>query len=106
MREVFITDVKDGDELPDRIMLVGQTFSPGDSIYEYFLSDEARAVKQQLQRAIKAQDQWSRSRYSKEFYALRDRDLRETLARFPDYEVKPPSFAGDISLYRKRSDDS
>jgi hypothetical protein len=99
-REMFITDVKDGDT-PDRIILVGQTFSPGDSIYEYFLSDEARAVKDQLKRAMKAQDQWSRSRYSKEFYALRDRDLRTALARFPDYEVRPPSFAGDISLYRK-----
>lgn len=101
MIEKYISDIKDDEPLPDRIMLVGQTFSLGDSIYEYFLSDEAREVREQLKRAMKAQDRWSRSRYSKEFYALRERDLRAAIARFPDYEVRPPSFAGDISLYRK-----
>lgn len=90
MREAYLPDVKP-DEKPDRILLVTQTYdmTPGaSSVYEYFLSDETRAAKGKV-------------KFS-EYDRLRSRDLAATLARFPDYEVKPPSFAGDISLYRKQ----
>lgn len=80
MREVYLPDVQPGDN-PDRILLVTQTFdrAPGAaSIYEYFLSDETRAAKGKVKLS--------------EYYRLRERDLTATLTRFPEYEVKPPSF--------------
>lgn len=86
MREVYLPDLKTS-EKPDRILLVTQLpQGTTGSIYEYFLSDETRAAK---------------GKSLREYYSLRDRDLRSVLARFPDYEVKPPAFAGDISLYLK-----
>lgn len=87
MKETYLPDVKPNQK-PDRILLVTQLpQGTAGSIYEFFLSDETRAAK-------------GRVRFS-EYDRLRSRDLTATLARFPDYEVKPPSFAGDISLYRK-----
>jgi hypothetical protein len=99
--EAYVTDLRDSEPLPDRIKLVGQLAfcAPGDSIYEYFLSDEARAAKERLQQAIK--NGMRAAPYRREYYDLRERDLRAALARFPGYEVRPPAFAGDISLYRK-----
>lgn len=86
MREAYLPDLKPGDK-PDRILLVTQLpQGTAGSIYEHFLSDQTRAVK---------------GKSLREYYNLRERDLKSVLARFPDYEVKPPSFAGDISLYRK-----
>lgn len=88
MREAYLPDVN-SNEQPDRILLVAQLpQGTAGSIYEYFLSDETRAAKGKV-------------KFS-EYSRLRSRDLTATLARFPDYEVKPPSFAGDISLYRKQ----
>lgn len=94
MREAYLPDVQPGDQ-PDRIMLVTQTYDAAPraaSIYEYFLSDETRKAKEMVSRKLIKLS---------EYYSLRDRDLRETLARFPGYEVGGVSFAGDISLYRK-----
>lgn len=88
MREAYLPDVNPNDQ-PDRILLVTQLpQGTTGSIYEFFLSDETRAAKGKV-------------KFS-EYDRLRSRDLTATLARFPDYEVKPPSFAGDISLYRKQ----
>lgn len=87
MREAYLPDVQPNDN-PDRILLVTQLpQGTAGSIYEYFLSDETRAAKGKVKLS--------------EYYRLREHDLTATLARFPDYEVKPPCFAGDISLYRK-----
>lgn len=88
MREAYLPDVNPNEQ-PDRILLVTQLpRGTTGSIYEHFLSDETRAAKGKV-------------KFS-EYDRLRSRDLTATLARFPDYEVKPPSFAGDISLYRKQ----
>lgn len=76
-------------ERPNRILLVTQTpQGTAGSVYEHFLSDTTRAAKGQVKVS--------------EYLRLRQRDLERTLALFPDYEVKPPSFAGDISLYRQQ----
>lgn len=87
MREAYLPDVKPNGQ-PDRILLVTQLpQGTVGSIYEFFLSDGTRAAKGRVKLS--------------EYYRLRSEDLTATLARFPDYEVRPPCFAGDISLYRK-----
>lgn len=92
MREAYLPDVQPGDQ-PDRIMLVTQLpEGTRGSVYEHFLSDETRRAKELVSRKLMKLN---------EYYGLRERDLRATLARFPDYEVGGVSFAGDISLYRK-----
>lgn len=101
MTELFITDIDDSTPLPDRIKLVGQTGDTlGSSVYEYFLSEQTRQIKDELS------DRRKRGlpvgSLSKDYYSLRQHDLETALARFPEYEVRPPSFAGDISLYRKQ----
>lgn len=87
IRAMYLPDLRAGDK-PERIMLVTQLpEGTKGSVYEFFLSDQTRAAKGGSLR---------------DYYRLRERDLTATLARFPDYEVKPPSFAGDISLYLKQ----
>lgn len=87
MSETYLPDLKPGEQ-PDRILLVTQLpQGTTGSVYEFFLSDETRAAKGKVRLS--------------EYYRMREHDLTTTLARFPDYEVKPPSFSGDISLYRK-----
>lgn len=74
---------------PERILLVTQLpQGTAGSVYKHYLSDATRSAKKHLKL----------SRYLE----MEADDLQTVLAQFPEYDIKPPSFAGDISLYRRR----